>query len=50
MSSPDKIVKILDSIKKLLLEKNRRYGDSALNPRRIFSKLDNKQGYFNKVR
>lgn len=30
-----------DSIKELLLEKNRRYGDSALNPTRIFSKSDN---------
>ena len=27
-----------DAIKALLLEKNRDYGDSALNPRRIFSK------------
>ena len=29
-----------DSIKALLLEKNRKYGDSALNPIRIFSKSD----------
>ena len=29
-----------DSIKILLLEKNKRYGDSALNPTRIFSKAD----------
>jgi hypothetical protein len=27
-----------DEIKELLLEKNRKYGDSALNPVRIFSK------------
>lgn len=27
-----------DEIKNLLLEKNRKYGDSALNPVRIFSK------------
>ena len=27
-----------DEIKELLLEKNKRYGDSALNPVRIFSK------------
>jgi hypothetical protein len=26
------------AIQKMLLEKNRRYGDSALNPKRIFSK------------
>jgi hypothetical protein len=29
-----------DSIKEMLLEKNKRYGDSALNPVRIFSKAD----------
>jgi len=29
-----------DDIKALLLEKNRKYGDSALNPVRIFSKSD----------
>ena len=31
---------ICDQIKELLLEKNRKYGDSALNPNRIFSKAD----------
>lgn len=30
-----------DSVKELLLEKNRKYGDSALNPIRIFSKANN---------
>ena len=29
-----------DGIKELLLEKNRKYGDSALNPVRVFSKSD----------
>ncbi len=29
-----------DAIKALLLEKNRKYGDSALSPVRIFSKSD----------
>lgn len=29
-----------DDIKELLLEKNRKYGDSALNPVRVFSKSD----------
>jgi len=29
-----------DDIKELLLEKNRRYGDSALSPVRIFSRSD----------
>lgn len=31
---------ICDSVKELLLEKNRKYGDSALNPARIFSKAN----------
>lgn len=31
---------ICDGVKELLLEKNRNYGDSALNPARIFSKSD----------
>lgn len=34
------IEKVCDSIKNLLLDKNRKYGDSALNPSRIFSKAD----------
>ena len=29
-----------DNIKEILLEKNRKYGDSAINPCRIFSKAD----------
>jgi len=29
---------VCDELKELLLEKNRKYGDSALNPVRIFSK------------
>lgn len=29
-----------DGLKELLLEKNRKYGDSALNPVRVFSKVD----------
>jgi hypothetical protein len=32
------IAKICDDVKELLLYKNERYGDSALNPCRIFSK------------
>jgi hypothetical protein len=34
------IVTVCDEIKALLLEKNKRYGDSAINPVRIFSKAD----------
>jgi len=32
------IAKACDDVKSLLLEKNKKYGDSALNPTRIFSK------------
>jgi len=35
------LVVVLDEIKELLLAKNRKYGDSALNPVRIFSRSDN---------
>jgi hypothetical protein len=35
------IVEICEEIKELLLEKNRKYGDSAINPIRIFSKSNN---------
>jgi hypothetical protein len=33
-----KIAEVCDDVKTLLLEKNAKYGDSALNPARIFSK------------
>ena len=35
-----KIVEICDSMKELLLYKNQKYGDSALNPNNIFYKGD----------
>jgi hypothetical protein len=35
-SSQISIIKICDAIKKLLLEKNIRYGDAALQPKNIF--------------
>ncbi len=31
---------VLVNVKKMLLEKNRRYGDSALNPLQVFCKAD----------
>lgn len=34
------ITAVCNEILDLLLEKNRKYGDSALNPKRIFSKAD----------
>ena len=33
-----KISEMCDEIKTILLEKNRKYGDSAINPKRVFSK------------
>lgn len=38
MSTQDHISLICDDIKQLLIEKNQKYGDSALEPNRIFSK------------
>lgn len=35
------IAEICDEIKELLLDKNRKYGDSAVNPIRILSKSSN---------
>ena len=40
MTTSEKIKMITISMQKVLLEKNRRYGDSALNPINVFSKLD----------
>ena len=37
---------VLEQTRNLLIEKNRKYGDSALNPINIFSKLDAKQQLF----
>lgn len=39
----EKIKQVCDNLKEFLLEKNRRYGDSALNPIRIYSKADTKE-------
>jgi hypothetical protein len=35
---------VLDSIEKMLIEKNRKYGNSALEPLGVFSKLSAKEG------
>lgn len=39
-SFEDKVDEVIGSIANMLIEKNRKYGDSALNPARIFSKAD----------
>ena len=44
MSTQDRIVEVTGAIQLLLLEKNKRYGDSAIQPKRRFSKLDSTQG------
>jgi hypothetical protein len=44
MSSRDRITEITGAIEELLLEKNNRYGDSALNPCRIFSSQSPSEG------
>lgn len=40
MDSQTAIRQVCDEIKEMLLEKNRKYSDSAINPIRIFSKSD----------
>lgn len=40
LDTPTHISMICDEVKDLLLEKNKKYGDSALNPARIFSKAN----------
>jgi hypothetical protein len=35
---------VLDSIEKMLIEKNHKYGNSALEPLGVFSKLSAKEG------
>lgn len=44
MRSEAKIKSICDSMKELLLEKNARYGDSALHPLQVFSQLNPSEG------
>ena len=39
-NSQQRIAEICDEVKEMLLDKNMKYGDSALNPARIFSKSD----------
>ena len=37
-ATQQEIVGLMDDLKQMLLNKNRKYGDSALNPTRIFSR------------
>jgi len=36
----ENLIKVFNSMKNVVIEKNRRYGDAALTPKQIFSKLD----------
>lgn len=38
--SQQRIIDVCTRLRAMLLQKNRRYGDSALNPMRVFSKAD----------
>jgi hypothetical protein len=40
VTTQDKIKEVYDNMKSLSLYKNEKYGDSALNPHNIFSKLN----------
>jgi hypothetical protein len=40
MNFEQKLDAVLDSIRKMLLDKNRKYGNSALSPIRVFSKTE----------
>ncbi len=44
MDTRTNITQVFDSMRDLVLEKNKRYGDSVLKPKRCFSKLDAEQG------
>ena len=44
LSSQDAIREIMNNLKDLLLYKNKMYGDSAVNPTKVFSKLDAEEG------
>lgn len=40
LDTQNNISQVCDEIKNMLIEKNKSYGDSAINPVRIFSKAD----------
>lgn len=40
MNTQEKISEVMDSMKDLLLYKNQKYGDAAINPKKIFYKGD----------
>ena len=44
MQFSDQVSKVLDEIKDLLIAKNQKYGNSALEPLGVFSQLSAKEG------
>lgn len=44
MDTQEKITETLANLKKLLLEKNKRYGDATQKPIHIFSKVSGEEG------
>jgi hypothetical protein len=40
----EKITQVFNSLRDVVIEKNKRYGDAALSPKKIFSKLDPGEG------
>ncbi len=44
-----KIAQVIQSIEDTLLEKNRRYGNAALEPINIFCKLNSSQGILQRI-
>jgi len=49
LSTQEKIDVLFDNFKRFLKEKNKRYGDSALKPLQIFSKIDPKNQIYNRL-
>lgn len=46
---PVQVGSVLEIIRDMLLEKNRKYGNSALNPCRIFSRADAREQIFVRI-
>ena len=49
MQFSDQVSKVLDEIKDLLIVKNQKYGNSALEPLGVFSKLSPEQALFVRI-
>jgi hypothetical protein len=46
---PDQVAEILEEIRELLISKNKKYGNSALEPLGVFSQLSAKEGLFVRI-